>query len=79
MKLENENLVGESQPKMLDHIFLCHDKIKKLKAILEEYGDPKNYYEHIEYPHYVINGKSELIYNCADIGPELAKESLKED
>ncbi len=28
MKLEDKNLVGESQPEMLNHIFLCQIKLK---------------------------------------------------
>lgn len=38
MKLEGKNLVGESCDEMLDHIFECHDELRRLRDVLRENG-----------------------------------------
>ena len=36
LMLEKENLVGESNEKMLDHIFACHEELRRIRKELVE-------------------------------------------
>ena len=38
--LEKENLVGESNEKMLDHIFACHEELRRIRKELVELSKP---------------------------------------
>jgi len=35
MKLENINVVGKDKDEILDHVFACHEEIRKLRKGLE--------------------------------------------
>jgi hypothetical protein len=52
------------------------EMFKGMVDALEKYGNPNNYWEHVEYPHYVINGHDRETYPCTDMDPGDAVRAL---